>query len=136
LTASGRALEAIGRLEDARRAWEGVVRLAEGNERKKAAVEVSRLAGLLARTPWLGLTLAGESSLVKSVSPGGPVQRAGVKPGDRVVKIGTSKVVLLDDVRRELLAAKPGDRLKLVLLRKDKEVSVVVKVGSPPRKED
>jgi predicted esterase len=136
LTARAKALESINRLEDARRAWESVARLVQGDERKKAEAEAERLAGVLARTPWLGLTLAGESSVVQSVAPGGPAQRGGVKPGDRLVKVGSEKVSLLDDVRRQLRSVKPGDRLRLVLLRKEKDVTVFVKVGSPPAKED
>jgi hypothetical protein len=136
LTSSAKALESIGRLEEAQRAWEGVARSAEGDERKKAAGEAARLAGLLARAPWLGLSLAGESPVIQSVFPGGPAQRAGVQSGDRLLKVGSVKVDLLDDVRRELRAAKPGDRLKLLLRRKDKELSVFVKVGSTPRKEE
>ena len=48
-----------------------------GEEAKKAEGEAGRLKKLIARSPFLGVTLAGESMLIREVAPDGPAARAG-----------------------------------------------------------
>jgi predicted esterase len=136
LAAQARALEASGKLQGARQAWEGVARLAEGDERRKAEGEARCLAGRLLRTPYLGVLFEGDTTAIQAVVPGGPAHRAGVRRGDRLEGIGTAKVATPGDVRRKIAGCAPGEVLVLVLLRGGKKTTLDVTVGSPPEKEE
>jgi predicted esterase len=133
LLARAAALEKAGRLAEARRAWEGVGRLADTDAlRQRAAKEARRLAARWAETPYLGLTLEGDTTTVRSVVPGGPAHRAGLRGGDRVEQMGEEKVSGPADVRRRLARCKPRDELRLGVRRTDQSLVVAVTVGSPP----
>jgi predicted esterase len=131
LTAQARALEGAGHQDEAQLVWKEVVRLAEGEERKKAEQEVKRLSALVARMPYLGVSFAGDTTTVQDVTPGGPAYRAGLRAGDRVEQVGKVKVATPADVREQLRGRKPGDMLEVTLRRKDRPMSLMVKVGSP-----
>jgi predicted esterase len=136
LRTRAKLLEAIGQVEEARAAWEGVARLARGEDRNQAAAEAKRLAGLTAKTPWLGASFAGDTTVVKAVLPGGPAHRAGLRAGDRLLRIGKTTVATPGDVRDQVKAVRPGDTLRFALQRGEKEMSLAVTVGSPPVKEE
>ena len=61
--ARARGLERIGRLAEARAAWLEASRLGPEPRRKRSLTEAERLAGALARGPYLGLTFAGETTV-------------------------------------------------------------------------
>jgi predicted esterase len=134
--AEARALEAVGRTEQARKRWEQVADLAEGEERRKAKGEAKRVSSLVARTPYLGISFAGDTTTINAVAPGGPAHRAGVRVGDRLERVGKAKVVTADDVRDLLRDSKPGDKLDLDLRRKDGTLSVIVVISSPPARDE
>ncbi len=136
LTMQARALENVGRMEEARIAWERVASLSEAEERTKADNQVKRLQALVARTPYLGVSFAGDTTSIKAVTPGGPAHRAGLRKGDRLEQMGKVRVASAADARDQLLACKPGDELLLTVRREDKPMSLTVKVGSPPAKEE
>jgi len=87
----------------------------------------------LARTPYLGLMLAGDTTLVRATTPGGPAQRAGLLPGDRLEMVGEVKVAEPAAVRRQLQRSKPGDELRLVVSRGKRSLMITVKVGAVPQ---
>jgi pimeloyl-ACP methyl ester carboxylesterase len=126
------ALEALGRAEEARRAWEGVARLAEGEDRAHANEQARRLKGTLERAAYLGAVFAGDTTVLQSVSPGGPAHRAGLKAGDRLERVGAAKVSTPADVSAHVRAAWPGEKMQFSLLRSGKEASVVVTLGTRP----
>jgi hypothetical protein len=133
LTARAAALEKAGQLSEARRDWEEVQRLADTPAAmKRALAELRRLAGLMARAPYLGLTLAGDTTVVRTVVPDGPADLAGLRVGDRLEKVGGVKVADPAAVRRQVRRSKPGDDLALVVARKERLLPVVVKVGAVP----
>jgi hypothetical protein len=68
----------------------------------------------------------GEGLLVGSVSPGGPAERAGVKAGDLIVELGGSKITTFDDLVSSLGKHKAGERVKTVVRRDGKPVTVEV----------
>lgn len=71
-----------------------------------------------------------EGVLIQGVTNGSPAEKAGLKAGDRIVKINGKKV----DNRQELAAVtaklKPGRKIKLSYLRGDKTTEVEVKLVS------
>ena len=59
---------------------------------------------------------AEHSELVQSVVPGSPAERAGMKPGDRIIKINGARVEE-DSMIRVWLQYKPGDSVELDIQR-------------------
>jgi predicted esterase len=130
------ALEAVGQLAEARRAWQAVARLADTPAlRRQAAGQVQRLGDLMARTPYLGLTLEGDTTVVRSAAAGGPAQQAGLRVGDRVLEVDDIKVASPAAVRRLLERCKPGDELPMLVARGKSSLALVVKVGAVPAHE-
>jgi PDZ domain len=131
LAAQARALAAFGQVRGARQAWKA---LAEGHpsspEGKKAAEELQKLNKALASTPYLGIRFAGQAVVVAEAETGGPANRAGVQPGDRIRSLAGVPVTSLTDLRRSLSRVKPGDRVKLEAERKGKTITLTVEVGS------
>jgi predicted esterase len=133
LLAQAKGHEQLGRYADARRAWDGVGKLADAPPlRLQAAEEVKRLDALRERTAFLGLTLEGDTTAIRAVTPGGPAHRAGLRAGDRLEQLGAVKVTTPAAVRRQLAGCKPGDSLRIELRRDERSLSLVVTIGAPP----
>ncbi len=133
LLARALALEKAGRLAEELRAWRELGRLADTTTlRKRAADEKRRLTARLAQTPYLGLTLEGDTTPVRSVVAGGPAQRAGLRAGDRLAEVGGVVVDGPDAVRSRLARCKPGDELHLGLVRAGRALALSVRVGAIP----
>lgn len=66
-----------------------------------------------------GMSLRGEPDgvLVHEVKAGGAAERAGLRVGDRVVRIGDRPVTTLSDARLALMDGVPGQRLRVVVKR-------------------
>src|SRR5262249_4886111 len=110
LSAQARALERFGDPRRALQAWETLARRqADTAEGKKAAAEAQRLKAVLAAMPYLGIAFTGSGLTVGQVAPDGPAQRAGIKNGDRLIKLGDRKITSLPELRKALDAHKPGD---------------------------
>jgi hypothetical protein len=86
---------------------------------------------------YLGVTLdfenAGEGVGIEDVAPNSPASKAGVQPGDVIVKIGDDDVSSLQDLPGILRQRKPGDEVDVIVKRADKEVTLKVKLTGPPR---
>lgn len=74
--------------------------------------------------------------LVDGLIEKGPAQKAGIKENDRIVKIGKNKVDDIYGYMTALADLKPGDKVKVVVLRGEKEVTVEVKLGKSTRRGD
>jgi predicted esterase len=133
LAAHARALDRFGQAQAALEAWEVLAKSHPGTpEAARAAAEVRRLAALAALRPYLGLQFEGETTIVHAVVPRGPAARAGLRAGDRVLKVGATAMVSLADLRSALRTVKPGDKLELEVRRDDQPVRITVEVGTPP----
>ena len=131
LTARAQALERSGQERAALRAWEELAKAQPDTAAgKRADDEAKRLRAALGVRPYLGLGLEGEGAGVSAVVAGGPAARAGLRPGDRLLKVGPERVASLADVRRALGAHKPGDRLALEVQRDGKVLPLAVALGS------
>jgi hypothetical protein len=79
---------------------------------------------------FLGAELAEDDGVVvKSVLPGGPADKAGLKPGDKIEKIGKTKIDLLSDVARQTAKLQGGDELPLSVTRGGSDKTVTVTLG-------
>ena len=72
--------------------------------------------------------------LVDGLIEKGPAAEAGMKENDRIIKIGKKKVEDIYGYMSALAGFKPGDNVKVVVLRKGKEVTVEVKLGRSTRR--
>ncbi|MEO8194139.1 MAG: trypsin-like peptidase domain-containing protein, partial [Gemmatimonadales bacterium] len=93
------------------------------------------------RRPWVGIKLqttpAGSrvqtpGVVVVSVVPGSPAAKAGIQPGDVLVRSRDRQLHNAYDWEAERLELRVGDEVPLVLRRGDREVRVDVKVADLP----
>lgn len=65
--------------------------------------------------------------VIRGVAPGGPGEKAGVKNGDQIVAVDGKKLTLTPGASLPLDDKKPGDLIKLSLLREGKAVTAEIK---------
>lgn len=68
----------------------------------------------------------GKGMLLDGVIPGSPAEKAGVKPGDRLLRFGDLAINGLDDLQKALESAKAGEAVKIVVMRDGKEVELTI----------
>jgi PDZ domain len=133
LMAQGRGLERLGEQRQALQAYQLVAKnYPDTQEGQKAAGEAKRLAAL----PYLGIGFAAEGARVGAVVAKGPADRAGLKPGDVLVQVGTDKVASPQEVRRALQAYKAGEKVNVEVQRGGKTLTVEVELGSLAEAQD
>jgi hypothetical protein len=136
LGARAKALQNFGRIREARDAWQ---RLAKSQADQpagiRAAEEVKRLDALLAASPFLGIHFEGQTTAVRAVVRRGPADRAGVRAGDHIVKMGDTATPSVTEARHALKGRKPGDKLAIQIQRDGKTVTLTVEVGKLPADE-
>jgi putative serine protease PepD len=96
---------------------------------------VPRLAsGQTIERPYLGLTTAAGSAgvEVEAVTPGGPGQRAGLRPGDVVVSVDGDAVSEPGDVAEALDGNEPGDSVEVEVERDGDREQLDVTLGTRP----
>jgi putative serine protease PepD len=71
--------------------------------------------------------------VVRSVRPDSPAAKAGIAAGDIVTKVGDKTVEDYQTLVTELVAAKPGDVMKLTVKRNNQESVIEVTLGEPQR---
>jgi len=79
----------------------------------------------------LGLEKA-EGALVNAVTPGSPAERAGVEPGDVILRFGEQEIRGPDDLVAAVRERKPGDEVEVRLVRKGGKRKVAVTLAAPP----
>jgi S1-C subfamily serine protease len=70
--------------------------------------------------------------LLEAVLDGSPADKAGVKGGDVLIKLGESRIMSLEDFEGALRKHKPGDKVKVVVRRAGdtkKEAELEVTLG-------
>ncbi len=135
LSAQAQALDRFDKTASALQAWK---LLAEqhpfSDEGRKALAEVRRLSGVAAGMPYLGIGFAGESATVDRVAPGGPADKAGVQSGDRFRSLNDVAIKSMGDVRGALEKVKPGDKVRVVIDRKGRMLTLTLDITAPPEK--
>lgn len=74
--------------------------------------------------------------VVEGIDADGPAARAGVQPADVVVQIDGANVRDRDDFLRRLETRKPGDTVRLTVVRDSKRKTLKVVLASRPREHD
>jgi S1-C subfamily serine protease len=69
-------------------------------------------------------------ALVVGVEDGSPADKAGVKPGDVIVKLAGRKVAIVEDVISALRGASPGEAVDMQVVRDGKRQTLSVRPGS------
>jgi len=67
--------------------------------------------------------------LVQEVQPGGPAEKAGIKPGDIVTAIDGRAIKDGDDLVNEIASRRPGSTVRLGYLRDGKQADTTVTIG-------
>jgi serine protease Do len=70
--------------------------------------------------------------VVREVTPDTPAAKAGLKPGDRIVKLDKDDVSDVRAFLRTIASKKPGDKLTLGIVRDGKDQNLAVTVGERP----
>jgi pimeloyl-ACP methyl ester carboxylesterase len=70
--------------------------------------------------------------IVEEVTPDGPAAKAGVKDGDKIIKLNDKEVKNSDELRKRLGNTKPGQTLAVTIKRGDKEMMIRVTLGKRP----
>ena len=68
--------------------------------------------------PHLGLSLDGDSNRIQRVDSNQPADKAGLKAGDRIIRINDREIKNRDDLADAIKDLKPRDKIKVVVERK------------------
>lgn len=72
-------------------------------------------------------------ALIAGVVRGGPADKAGLKPGDILLKIGSDDVHNASGMLNLIAAFKPDDEVEMHIFRKGKALTLPVKLGKRPK---
>lgn len=67
--------------------------------------------------------------VVQSVLPDSPADKAGLKKGDRIRRVGGKDVEMLKDIQESLARLGEGDKVKLKISRDDKDMDLDIELG-------
>ena len=70
--------------------------------------------------------------LIVDVAPDSPAERAGLQPGDIIVRVDDRDVTRSDELQAVLAAHQPGDQVRIVVNRQGHEQTFTVTLGSAP----
>jgi serine protease Do len=76
-----------------------------------------------------------EGVLVAEVMKGSPAETAGLRAGDVVVELSGAPIKEVPDLQRRIAALRPGQTMKLTVIRERKPVPLSVKIGEMPSDE-
>jgi serine protease Do len=76
-----------------------------------------------------------EGVLVAEVMKGSPADTAGLRAGDVVVDLSGTPIKEVPDLQRRIAAIRPGQTMKLTVIRDKKPVPITVKIGEMPADE-
>lgn len=80
----------------------------------------------------LGVRGVQAGALVQGVDPGSPADKAGIKPGDVITGLGGAAIGSAEDLSSELRNHKPGDSVKITLVRGGKKQTVTATLIERP----
>jgi putative serine protease PepD len=86
--------------------------------------------------PYLGVSSAPHpaGARIRTVNPGSPAERAGLRPGDVITRVDGRAVRDPEDVSRAISSKEPGDLIGVTVLRAGRERSEKVELGTRPRR--
>jgi putative serine protease PepD len=71
-------------------------------------------------------------ALVRTIQPGGPSARAGLRPGDRIVALGTAKVSSVSDLVAATATHQPGQTVTVTVIRAGKQMTLNLTLAKEP----
>ena len=74
--------------------------------------------------------------IVLKVLPGSPAEKGGLQPGDIIVAVNGKPVKDSTDLQFEIMKTKPGTLIDITVLRGEKKLTLKVKIGKLPSKEE
>lgn len=74
-----------------------------------------------------------DGAVVLAVAPGGPAERAGLRPGDLIVSLAGQKVESVEDLFAHLRPPQPDQPVEVVAFRQGREHQFNVRLGERPR---
>ena len=89
------------------------------------------LWGNLPGRPFIGVrgSETSDDSIVTEVVEGGPAEKAGIQPGDRIVKFGDREITTFEQLVLAVGVRRPGEKVSVIVQREDDRVEVEVEVG-------
>lgn len=78
----------------------------------------------------------GKGLPIEYVVEGGPAERAGLRDKDRIIKIGDREVTDISTYMSALARFKPGDKVKVVVLRGEKEMTFTIQLDESRRSQN
>ena len=104
----------------------------------QTVVATLKKKGRVARS-WLGMSTGmgprGDGALVVGVDRDGPADRAGIAPGDTIVRVGDKPVQHAQDVNSIVIGNEPGTHMPMDIVRNGKHASVDVQLARSPNGE-
>jgi len=100
------------------------------------AVSTPRVYVLQAGGPFLGVISEAQENghvVIREVTPESAAHTAGLKPGDEILRIADKEISSQEDLHTQIQAHKPGDLVKIDILREGKECELEAKLGSRPQ---
>lgn len=80
----------------------------------------------------LGLSADQEGAYIAEVTPGGPADQAGLRAGDIVVSLNGEGIETSTELTRRVGQARPGDTLRLEIIREERRQTINVRSGTRP----
>lgn len=71
----------------------------------------------------------GSGLRISGATAGSPAQKAGFQAGDVIIQFGSAKIANIYDFTQALYAHKAGDKIKVVVVRKSKKITLEVTLG-------
>jgi len=84
------------------------------------------------KSGWLGISTTLSGLKVVEVAKGSPAEKSGIKPGDRVLGFNDSNVETPEDLVREMGSTRPGDTVRIRVLRGSETIGLTTKLLGHP----
>lgn len=126
--------------------WQGVGLAIPGNEAKAVIDDIRSQAGGKSAMGYLGLTLGDQlvridaslgvgaiGALIQEVAPGSPAEASGLESDDVILDFAGKKFRSPEDIFAAIRQMKPGERVKILILRNGQTTTITATLGQRPQ---